>query len=252
MTTAWGLILFGFLEGWLVGMTGIGTGIIMTPVLILVFHLPPAEAIAISLIYSAFTKSAGAVQHLRQHTVDIPVLKRLFGGGLPGVLLGSGVISWSRHWDTQQIQQVLQYAIGITLMLVALNFLIQKALRVQPSRDRPIPLPWITGIAFLLGAILGFTSIGGGSLFMSFLGVTSRLSAQRLVGTIVTLGAGLTTVAAIVYAFAVPVPWSVLLWLSIGALPGVYLGSLWTLRIPERMLYGALSVLLFFAGVKLM
>ncbi len=247
-------IVSGFAVGAIVGMTGVGGGSLMTPLLIGVFRLSPAVAIGTDLWFAAITKSGGAWAHARQNHVDWGITAWLLGGSLPAsvvTVLLMHATGFGKSWFG-----ALTFALGIALLLTAFVIAYKPAMSrlglklerwITPSRQGPLTL--VAGV--LLGVLVTLTSIGAGALGATLLVLLHpRLSAHRLVGTDIAHAVPLTLVAGIGHATLGNVDWTLLVSLLIGSLPGIWLGARLMRLMPERYVRTLLCVSLVAAGVK--
>ncbi len=240
--------------GLLVGLTSMGGAALMTPFLILILGVRPVLAVGTDLVYGSLTKVVGAFMHWRQGTVDMKVVFRLALGSVPGGVLGVLAIT-ELHRRGANIDGNVKSALGFTLMIVALLIVVKVAgIHVSDKRTR-----WITDNAqvttplwgFVIGFLVGLTSVGSGSLIAPFLLLIMPGASSRVVGTDVFHAALLVTATAIVHQQAGNVDWRLVPTLLCGSIPGVVLGSYLTPRVPDRVLRSGLAVLLFITGYKL-
>jgi hypothetical protein len=249
-------ILAGFAVGAIVGMTGVGGGSLMTPLLIGVFKLNPAVAIGTDLWFAALTKTGGAVAHARHGQVNWPITRLLLVGSLPaalGTIVLMHATGMTRAWAS-----ALTFSLGIALLLTAVVVFYRQAwlaagLRLErwlPERHKPA-LTVASGA--LLGVLVTMSSIGAGALGATLiLLLYPRLSTQHLVGTDIAHAVPLTLVAGLGHATLGHVDWSLLGALLVGSLPGIWLGAQLTRRMPERIVRGLLCISLVTAGVKVL
>jgi hypothetical protein len=248
------LPLTGFFVGLLVGLTGMGGGALMTPFLILVLGTRPVVAVGTDLVYGAVTKLFGAWMHWRQGTVDLRVVRQLAIGSVPAGLGAVIVLQWIGETGAD-VDATVRRALGFVLILVAV-LLVARLFNVLPA---DIPETWrrrLEGrgtivVGALVGALVGFTSVGSGSLLVPFLVCVFPLSAARIVGTDVFHAAILVTVTALGHAHNGSVDWPLAAALLAGSLPGVAIGSWMAPRTPVRLLRGALAGLLLLTGISL-
>lgn len=240
--------------GMLVGLTSMGGAALMTPFLILILGVRPVLAVGTDLVYGSLTKVVGAFMHWRQGSVDMKVVFRLAIGSVPGGIIGVSVMT-GLHRRGANIDGQVKGVLGATLMLVAL-FIVLKVFGVHAS-DRYTK--WITTYArvttpvwgFIIGFLVGLTSVGSGSLIAPFLLVILPGASSRVIGTDVFHAALLVTATAAVHQRAGNVDWKLVPTLLCGSIPGVILGSYLTPRMPDRLLRLGLALLLFFTGYKL-
>lgn len=248
----WSLPATGFVVGVLVGLTGIGGGAIMTPFLILVLGTRPVVAVGTDLVYGAITKLAGATIHARQGTVDMRLALRLGAASVPAGILAVIALPDSTHAADEIVRRML----GAVLILVA----ILMAARLRGSVSVPLSEEWqqrLQGpgtyvVGAVVGALVGFTSVGSGSLLVPFLISVYPMTTARIVGTDVFHAALLVTATAIGYVYADAVDWTLAASLLVGSLPGVLLGSWMAPKVPSRPLRAVLAALLLLTGVKML
>ena len=252
----WIAIASGFGVGAIVGLTGVGGGSLMTPLLIGAFKLNPAVAIGTDLWFAAITKSGGAWAHHRHGHVDRRITLLLLAGSVPASM---ATIAWM-HWSgvTRRGMAALTWSLGIALLLTAVTVAYRKAwhavgLKLErwlPERRRATATV-LSGVA--LGVLVSLSSIGAGAIGATLiLLLYPRLPAQRLVGTDIAHAVPLTLVAGIGHASLGHVDWQLLVWLLIGSLPGIWIGAQLTKALPERLVRALLCVSLVTAGLKVM
>jgi uncharacterized membrane protein YfcA len=252
--------LAGFLVGVTVGLTGVGGGALMTPVLVLLFGVAPATAVGTDLWFSAVTKTVGGVAHHRHGTVDWQVVWRMSAGSIPAAI--ATLIWMSRSHVIQRDPALLVHALGIVLLAAVAAMLLRGrirsfALRLGArsagivSRLQP-PLTILAGA--ILGAIVALTSVGAGALGAAMLVYLHphRLDSSRLAGTDMAYAVPLALVAASGHLVLGDVQWGLLGNLLIGSVPGVIVGALACKRSPEALLRAAVTVILLGVSVKLM
>ena len=247
-------IVSGFAVGMLVGMTGVGGGSLMTPLLIGVFKLHPAVAIGTDLWFAALTKTGGAVAHARHGHVDWRITRLLLAGSLPAAL--ATIALMHATGVTKGWAAALTFSLGIALLLTAVVVAFKKtwqALGLKLERwlpeSRKAPLTVASGV--VLGVLVTLSSIGAGALGATLiLLLYPRLAAHRLVGTDIAHAVPLTLVAGIGHATLGHVDWALLAALLVGSLPGIWIGAQLTRRMPEGLVRGLLCISLVTAGVK--
>jgi uncharacterized protein len=247
-------ILAGFAVGAIVGMTGVGGGSLMTPLLIGVFKLHPALAIGTDLWFAALTKTGGAVAHARHDHVDWRITRLLLLGSLPAAL--ATIALMHATGITKGWAAALTFSLGIALLLTAVVVAFKKTWQaVGLKLERWLPesrkAPFTIASGVVLGVLVTLSSIGAGALGATLiLLLYPRLAAHRLVGTDIAHAVPLTLVAGIGHATLGHVDWALLAALLVGSLPGIWLGAQLTRRMPERVVRGLLCVSLVTAGVK--
>jgi uncharacterized membrane protein YfcA len=247
------LPLTGFFVGILIGLTGIGGGALMTPFLILVLGVRPVIAVGTDLAYGAVTKLAGAYLHWRQGTVDVRLVWRLAAASVPAGLLAVGATRWLPDGN---IDLAIRQTLGVVLVLVALLLLTYVAIgdaALVPARWRErLQGSGTYVVGAMVGALVGFTSVGSGSLIVPFLVAIYPLSTAKVVGTDVFHAAILVTATALGHAQGGVVDWTLAGSLLLGSIPGVTLGSWMAPRLPPRILRAGLAVLLLVTGYNLL
>ncbi len=253
-----GTTLAGLLVGALVGMTGMGSGSLMAPILILIVGVTPVTAVGTDLAYAAITKVVGGAQHTRLRTVNYRMAGLLALGSVPASLLSVQVLEYLRQaYSLDAINGVVTRALGVVLILSALSVLFG-LLRAKRKREAANPAPsreirwWaITAVGAVVGFLVGLTSVGSGSIIVALLSLFSPLPATMIVGTDIAHAAALTSAAGLAHGFAGNVDPGLLLNLLAGSIPGVLLGSRLSVRIPVPALRTALGLVLLATGLKL-
>lgn len=250
----WIAVIAGFAVGAVVGLTGVGGGSLMTPLLMGVFKLNPAVAIGTDLWFAALTKTGGAIAHHRHGHVDRGITRLLLIGSLPAAV---ATIAWmhltgvTRAWSS-----VLTLSLGIGLLLTAVVVAYRPVwqrlgLRLEawiPARRKPL-LTVLVGA--LLGVLVTLSSIGAGALGATLiLLLYPRLPAPQVVGTDIAYAVPLTLVAGIGHATLGHVDWALLAALLAGSLPGIWLGARLTKSLPDKLIRSLLAGSLLIAGLK--
>jgi len=272
--------IIGLLVGFLVGLTGMGGGALLAPILILVLRVPPVWAVGTDMAYSAVTKGLGSIVHFQQKSVNRETLKIalwLACGSVPATVAGVGLVQYTRQHYGDLINGLILHAIGFTLLLVAVLLLIkpfimrrldrneleaQKQEAMHNSEDRkPTPSLWVKRyrplVTILIGLIVGFlvglTSVGSGTLIIVALAfIFPRLSSKELVGADIVHAVMLHIAGTIVYFNAGTINWTIVGLLLIGSLPGVFLGSKLSKYVPDRIMRPVLATVLVISGWKLL
>jgi uncharacterized membrane protein YfcA len=252
----WQFTLSGFLIGALVGVTGMGGGSLLTPILVIFFGFKPTLAVGTDILHGAIFKSFGAVRHRRLGTVHARLTFWMFLGSGPMSLLGVAVATWLKN-NYGSAESIESYAVGVALViggvgLVAKTF-IQRG--VQPD-DAPFLLTRRDRlIAFTLGATCGFvvglTSVGSGTFFGLVMVLVFPLTLPKIVGTDIFHAAALLWVAGFGHLVAGNVDLRTMGWLLTGSVPGILLTSQFTLKVPDRTLRLGLASVLMLSGLKL-
>jgi len=250
----WIAILSGFGVGAIVGMTGVGGGSLMTPLLLSVFKLNPAVAIGTDLWFAAVTKTAGSVSHHRAGHVQWRITGLLLAGSIPASLATIALMHFSgldKGWAG-----ALTFSLGIALLLTAVVVAYKQAWQAVGLRlERWLPEARKPALTLLCGVVLGvlvsLSSIGAGAIGATLIMLLyPRLPSQRVVGTDIAHAVPLTLVAGIGHATLGNVDWTLLASLLVGGIPGIWLGAQLTRRMPEQLVRALLCVALVTAGLK--
>lgn len=251
----------GFAVGLLVGMTGIGGGSLMTPLLILVFGIHPTTAVGTDLLFASATKTAGVVIHGRQRTVAWPIVGRLLLGSLPGagltllVLDYVGVHGYVANRTVSNLLAIL--LLTSAAALIAKPWLTRRMTRWQrgPSTAaEPVAsLPVTIALGLALGVVVTVCSVGAGALgTIALLLLYPHLPVAKIIGSDITHAVPLTLLAGLGHWWLGSVDTRILLPLLAGSVPGIVLGSLGVRIAPEPLLRVALSLLLAITGLRLL
>jgi uncharacterized protein len=251
-------VLSGLLVGFIVGMTGVGGGSLMTPIL-LHFGIAPTSAVGTDLLYAAITKSGGIYVHGKKRNIDWRLTGELALGSLPAALL----TLWFLHsagFDPAAINRFIKVMLGYALVLTSLAIIFKQKLLDYSHRNNV----WITRMSrreqavativtgFILGAIVTITSIGAGALgTVALFLLYPLLPTVKLVGTEIAHAVPLTLVAGLGHASVGNVDWHLLINLLLGSLPGIYVGSHLAHRVSDTYLRPALAVMLLYVGARL-
>lgn len=249
--------LAGFVVGAIVGFTGVGGGSLMTPLLVIGFHVPPVTAVGTDLLYAAFTKMGGAATHGWRGTVDWRIAGRLAAGSLPGAVV---TLVFLAHFGLrgESVNTLVSTSLGLMLVATALAIAFRHQLHDWASRSRFGD--WTGRHQFaatvtagaLLGAAVTVSSVGAGAVGVTaLLLLYPALATVRIVGTDIAHAVPLTLAAGLGHAWFGNVDWTMLGALLVGSLPGIVLGSHFAIRLPERAVRRTLAALLLFAGAKL-
>ncbi len=256
------LIFAGFVVGLVVGLTGVGGGSLMTPLLIFGFGIKPYLAVGTDLLFAAFTKLGGSVQLARARLIDWPVVLRVAAGSVPAVLITLRVDKWLGP-ASPQVQHIMTTTLGVALLLTAFATLYKAVFgKKSPQLSAQVPLeqaiqPRHKALPVLFGALIGvlvtLTSVGAGAIGVLVLMVLyPLLPLQRIIAADIAHAVPLTLVAGIGHATLGSVDWMLLAQLLAGSLPGIWIGSHLMNKTPERAIRSLLSGLLAYAGVKLL
>ncbi len=248
----WQFVLTGLLIGSLVGMTGMGGGSLMTPILVIVFGFQPTLAVGTDILHGAIFKTVGAARHRQLGTVHAQLSGWMFLGSAPASLAG---VALATHLKSHQ--QLMNYLLGAGLLfgacgLVAKTFIHTKVIGADDRFDM-VRRDRIAAVAIGLvgGFIVGLTSVGSGTFFALTMLFVFPLGAHKIVGTDIMHAAALLYVAGFGHIIAGNVDMHAVGWLLIGSIPGVLLGSHYSVRLPEAVLRLTLANVLAISGLKL-
>ncbi|MEO8158177.1 MAG: sulfite exporter TauE/SafE family protein [Betaproteobacteria bacterium] len=252
-----GIAVSGLLVGFIVGLTGVGGGSLMTPMLVMIFGVSPATAVGTDLLYASFTKGAGVWVHARRGNVEWKLVGMLAAGSIPAALIA--LIALHQIGVTSpKVSGLITGSLGIALILTALAILFKEKLQGlgrhgtgSQWRERHI-VPATIATGAIIGALVALSSVGAGAVGVAALfWLFPLLPASRIVGSDIAHAVPLTAVAGLGHFFMGTVDWHLLANLLIGSLPGIYIGSQLSGRIAERWLRPALAAMLVLVGGKL-
>lgn len=270
------ITLVGIFIGFLIGLTGMGGGSLLAPIMILVFRIPPVWAVATDITYSTVTKGLGSLVHMRDKHVNFRVALWLACGSFPATLLSVFLVQYIRKHYGATINSVIIHAIGFTLVLVAVLLVIKPYLmrsidrrNEEKRKQAALEGSEIAGangerwekryrplVTALVGAIVGFlvglTSVGSGTLIIvSIAFLYPRLTPKELVGTDIFQAFLLLLAGVVGYFGSGAINWPIVGMLLLGSLPGVFIGSKVSKFIPNKYLNPVLAVVLAISGLKL-
>ena len=252
----WKLSLAGLLIGLLVGMTGMGGGSLMTPMLVFLFGFKPTVAIGTDILHGAIFKSFGAVRHRQLGTVHARLTIWMLLGSAPFSLVGVALSTWLEHRYGDGFEDAAAIILGIALVAGGIGFAVKTFVAGRAKSDGPFLLgagdkrvALVTGI--LGGFVVGLTSVGSGTFFGLVMLLVFPLTAAKVVGTDIFHAAALLWVAGAGHLAAGNVDLGATGWLLIGSIPGVLLGSQVSVNLPDRALRLGLAITLTLAGLKL-
>jgi uncharacterized membrane protein YfcA len=254
---SWQFIVAGLLVGTLVGMTGMGGGSLMTPILVLLLGFSPTVAIGTDIAHGAIFKTVGAIRHRGLGNVHARLSGWMFLGSAPASLLGVALATSLEHRYGDSVDSVSAQVLGAALLFGCVGLFAKTLVRPKYVPDGPFRLSRRDRIAAIViglvgGFIVGLTSVGTGVFFGLTLLVVFPLRAHKVVGTDIFHAAALLYVAGLGHFIAGNVDMGAVGWLLIGSIPGVLIGSQLTLSIPERLLRSVLATVLGLAGLRLL
>jgi uncharacterized membrane protein YfcA len=254
---SWQFVVAGLLIGTLVGMTGMGGGSLMTPMLIIVFGFAPTAAVGTDIAHGAIFQSIGAIRHRRLGNVQARLSGWMLVGSAPASLVGVWVSTRLAHAYGNGVQSLSAKVLGGALLFGCAGLFAKMLVHTKQVARGPFHLSKRDRVAAVLiglfgGFVVGLTSVGTGVFFGLSLLVLFPLRAHKVVGTDIVHAAALLYVAGFGHFIAGNVDVSTVGWLLIGSIPGVVLGSQLTLSIPERPLRLMLACILGLGGLRLL
>ena len=253
----WHYSIAGMLVGILVGLTGVGGGSLMTPLLVLVFNFHPATAVGTDLLYASATKTVGTAVHGWRGTVDWKVVRRLMLGSMPATILTLLALSAAAR-SSKDTAPILSVILGGVLILTAVAMFFRTRIvnsfapsATTVSEGRIAVLTVVLGV--VLGVMVSLTSVGAGALGMTALLILyPRAPINRLVGSDIAHAVPLTLVAGMGHWWLGSVDFSLLVSLLAGSIPGIVVGSLVATRVSDKVLIPILAAVLMLVGVRLL
>lgn len=255
MAITWSYVIVGFIVGTCMSYSGVGAGAITTPLLIFL-GVSTNSAIGSDLLFALGTKIVAMLTHVRARTVQWSVLWRLAMGGLPGAIIGVLISAYlKQHLDVKQLELVLRIAVACALLISATGIIFNKKLArdAAPAANDDMPTWRLAGLGFFVGICVSVTSIGAGSLTLPLLLlIAPSVALRRLVGTDLAF-AVLILVPALIGHWKIgdvnPVISASLL---LGSIPGVFVGTHFVTKLPERWFRGALAGVLVVVALALL
>ncbi len=249
--------LSGFVVGFIVGMTGVGGGALMTPLLILLFGIHPSTAVGTDLLYASATKAGGTVVHGYHRTIDWRVVGRLATGSVPATALTIAVLALlGVHGSAAN--HLITTVLGCVLLATSVILVLRKRIvaiygsrleALDPRKTRRLTIA--TGA--VLGVLVSISSVGAGALGVTaLLLLYPKLPTVRIVGSDITHAVPLTLVAGMGHWWLGSVDWPLFGSLLVGSLPGIVLGSFTSIRVPDTVLRYLLAVVLLLVAAKLL
>jgi uncharacterized membrane protein YfcA len=252
----WQFTLAGLLVGTLVGMTGMGGGSLMTPILVILFGINPAVAVGTDIAHGAIFKTVGAVQHRKMGNVRAQLAGWMLLGSAPMSLLGVWLANWLQDTYGDGVESTMGRVLGGALLFGCVGLLAKSFIHAKPVGDTDFELTNRDRAAAVLiglfgGFVVGLTSVGSGVFFGLTLLVVFPLRAHKVVGTDIFHAAALLYVAGFGHFIAGNVDMSIVGWLLLGSIPGILIGGRLSLSIPDTLLRFALATVLGLSGLKL-
>ncbi|MCU1299055.1 MAG: hypothetical protein JWO91_3333 [Acidobacteriaceae bacterium] len=246
--------LIGFAIGTMIGMTGIGGGVLLLPVLIFGLHVQPIVAVGSDMVCNAVTKIGAGYLHWRRGAVNWAIVGGLACGSVPGVILGTSLLQHLRNIYGSGVNHILTEMIGILLLCVPVLVMLQGKLQARAagqehSSDCSVRVVFI---GFIAGVLVGMTSVGSGSIIMFLLLLFFPFSPGQMVGTDILHAVLLTGVASFLHLHMGTVDLRLALSLLVGAIPGGLLGAELTNYIPAQWLRRLLCGALVLTGARML
>jgi hypothetical protein len=248
--------LSGFFVGMLVGLTGVGGGSLMTPLLILLFGVHPATAVGTDLLYAAATKTGGSLVHGWARSIDWQVVRRLAAGSIPATVITLLVLAHLKFDDATArglITLVLSGALFVTAFVLVFGASIIELYRKRVSALDPSRTANTTVlVGALLGILVTISSVGAGAIGVVLLVLLyPQLPMAKIVGSDIAHAVPLTLIAGVGHWMIGSVDWHIIASLLVGSLPGIFLGSYFAVRVPERALQLILAAILFVVASRI-
>jgi uncharacterized membrane protein YfcA len=248
--------LSGFAVGALVGMTGVGGGSLMTPLLILLFGVHPATAVGTDLLYAAATKTGGSLVHGYARSIDWRVVRRLATGSVPATLVTLAILShFNLSGDAARnlITLVLSIALLATAFVLVFGEAIVAAYRARVAElDSQRTAVNTILVGLVLGVLVSISSVGAGAIgVIALIMLYPQLPMARIVGSDIAHAVPLTLIAGTGHWMMGSVDWHIMGSLLVGSLPGIFVGSYFAVRVPERALRLVLATTLFVVASRI-
>lgn len=251
-----GIVVAGFIAGIMIGISGIGGGSLITPMLIFVFNIPPLIAVGTDLLLGSITKFVGAYQHYRLGNVDSKITKTLLSGSIPGAISGIIFLNLFPIINLGSINSFIKHLLGIILLLVAIGLIYprvwQRVEQIRNTQSEKTQIYIIRTFSYIVGFLVALTSVGSGSLFVPFLLAFYSLPLTKIVGIDVFHGAILSLVASSGHIINGNIDFALLINLLAGSVLGVTLGARLSIIFPKRAVQLILALMLTVSGLKLL
>jgi len=257
MTIQPGYAFSGLLVGLAVGLTGVGGGSLMTPILMLIFGFHPATAVGTDLLFAAATKTVGTTIHSAGKTVDWSIVRRLATGSVPATILSLLAISYFGI-NSKAVTSAITTALGVALLLSATSLLFKDHIvhaitRRYPNFGDGSSVKRTIAIGFILGILVSLSSVGAGALgTIALLILYPRLPVVRIVGSDIAHAVPLTLLAGLGHWYLGTINFALLAMLLIGSIPGIIVGSYAARYAPDKVLKALLGIILFLVGLKML
>ncbi len=248
--------LSGLVVGSIVGLTGVGGGSLMTPLLILLFGIHPTTAVGTDLLYAAATKSAGTLAHGRNQVIDWRIVALLASGSVPAAIVTVGLLAFAGI-DSATASKTISLVLGAVLLLTAMAIVLRPRLAAFAARRPELTPEHQTILTIAVGATIGvlvsITSVGAGALGATALMLLyPRMPTIRIVGSDIAHAVPLTLVAGIGHWAIGTIDWALLLSLLVGSVPGILIASHYAPRVKDGVLRTLLGAVLTIVGLRLL
>ncbi len=247
-------IFVGLVVGTLIGMTGVGGGVLLLPVLIFGLGVPPILAVGSDALFNFVTKIGSGWMHLRKGTVRLRIVLALAIGSVPGSILGVSFLAHLRHVHGNGVNTFIRYAVGSLLICIPILLFFQTQIEDHVAH-RPPSMKGFAGISvigLLAGVLVGMTSVGSGSIVMMLLLLLYSFSPKVMVGTDIVHAVALTGVTSLLQFHFGNIDTRLVATLVIGSIPGGLLGSHLSTRVPTPWLRRILCAVLIATGIRML
>lgn len=247
-------ILVGFVVGILIGMSGVGGGVLLLPVLIFGLRVPAIVAVGSDALFNFFTKIPASLLHLKKGTVRRKVVIALSAGSMPGSIAGVNLLMYIRHLYGDGVNSFIKSAVGVLLIVIPLLLLFQRRIEEKIVNRPPTMKGFVgmAGIGLLAGFLVGMTSVGSGSMIMMLMLLFYSFPPKVNVGTDIVHAVVLTGVTGLLHFHLGNVDSGLVLSLLIGSIPGGLIGSHLATRMPMLWLRRILCALLLITGARML
>lgn len=247
-------IVVGFVVGILIGMSGVGGGVLLLPVLIFGLQVPPIVAVGSDALFNFFTKIPASLMHLKAGTVRRKAVLALAVGSIPGSIAGVKLLMYIRHIYGDGVNNFIKTAVGLLLIVIPILLLLQKRIEEHVAGRTPSMKGWagMALIGMVAGVLVGMTSVGSGSIIMMLLLLFYSFPPKMNVGTDIVHAVILTGVTGLMHFRLGNVDPGLVVSLLIGSIPGGLLGSHFATRMPMLWLRRILCALLLITGARML
>lgn len=247
-------VVVGFVVGVLIGMSGVGGGVLLLPVLIFGLRVPPIVAVGTDALFNFFTKIPASLMHLKKGTVRRKVVLALSLGSVPGSIAGVKLLMYIRHLYGDGVNNFIKMAVGILLIIIPILLLFQRQIEERIAHRPPTlkGLAGISAIGVVAGFLVGMTSVGSGSIIMMLLLLLYNFSPKVNVGTDIVHAVVLTGVTGLLHFRLGNVDPELVVTLLIGSIPGGLIGAHLATRMPMVWLRRMLCALLLISGARML